>query len=189
MQRLKSRIKKSDEKWRISAASFANEHAFCSTMMSQREALSKAGVRLPEIYLAEDTSLQSGRGNEGGLDSSYDFLFEYLSPRMFHQSSVLGLSEAKSALELIARFHAYFWVSIKSDDDDGADDHLKDLRASLFRRGAWWRKELRPSVRYDRIPEAFRSLCLAFPEQELMGRMDSPEAHELMKVLAERYVT
>ena len=140
---------------------------------------------MPDIYLADDTSLSGS--NEGGLDSSYDFLFEYLSPRMFHQSSVLGLSEAKSALGLIARFHAYFWIGIESDDG-GDDDRLKDslLRTSLFRRGAWWRKELRPSVRYDRIPEAFRGLCLAFPEQDLMGRIDSPEAHEIMKMLVER---
>ena len=41
-------------------------------------------------------------------------------------------------------------------------------------------------VRYDRIPEAFRGLCRAFPENELMGRLDTLKSHALMDLLATR---
>ena len=184
MQRLTSRITKTDEKWRISAASFANEYVFCSAVMHKGAPLRESGVRMPAIYLAESTGPSPGDGKGGGyLDRSYDFVFEYLSSDLFHQSSELQLQEAKAALELLARFHAYFWVP--GVENGGGDEH-RDLRTALFQRGAWWRKELRPSVRYDRIAEAFRGLCLAFPEPELMGDLDNDEAHGLMKLLEDR---
>lgn len=185
-----ARIKKTDEKWRISSSSFTNEHAFCSAAMRQQDALRKAGISLPGIYLVEESEVSSA--DKSGLEKSYDFLFEYLSPNLFHQSNQLQLSETRAALRLLANFHAFFWtdadVGVDGCVDGGAESTIHDnhssLRASLFHRGGWWRKNLRPSVRYDRIPEAFHGLCTAFPE--LMGSLDTDEAHRLIKILAEK---
>lgn len=42
--------------------------------------------------------------------------------------------------------------------------------------------------RYHRIPAAFKSLCEAFPDPNLMGKLDTAESHALMEKLAGRCV-
>ena len=219
MGRLMGRISKSEEKWRISAASFANEHAFCAAVRGQQQQLLGAGVHIPTVFHAEavpppsgsnrtEAALQFARGSSGdgpgttkllpavsslgcsstaALALQFDFLFEFLDPASFSQTGQLDREEARAALQLLASFHTYFWLPNPdpSGGGGGEDPHVA-LRQALFRRGGWWRKELRPSVQYGRIPEAFRGLCRAFPEPELMGGLDTTEAHGLMERLAGR---
>jgi hypothetical protein len=96
--------------------------------------LRESGVRMPAIYLAESTGPSPGDGKGGGyLDSSYDFVFEYLSSDLFHQSSELQLQEAKAALELLARFYAYFWVPGVENGGGDVNTRGDDISGSFHR--------------------------------------------------------
>ncbi|GAX76044.1 hypothetical protein CEUSTIGMA_g3487.t1 [Chlamydomonas eustigma] len=120
--------------------------------------------------------LREDHQKDNMLNFSYDLLFDYVDPHLQYQVGQLNLEETKAALKLLANFHAYFWRRSELDE-------FSELRRQLFRRGGWWRKELRPSVAFDTIPSAFKGLCESFPEQELLGTLDNRDTHAAMNML------
>ena len=69
MGRLMARIDKPDHKWRVSASSFANEHAFCSIAgVGRHRELREAGVWIPEILLAGMGSVERTAHNRPRAD-------------------------------------------------------------------------------------------------------------------------
>lgn len=50
--------------------------------------------------------------------------------------------------------------------------------SGLFPRGGWWRKPLRPSVKFETIPEAFASCCRNFAEE--FRQLDDDASHAAM---------
>jgi hypothetical protein len=56
---------------------------------------------------------------------------------------------------------------------------------AVYARGAWWRKALRPSVRFESAPEVFAGLCAAFPDvMGGFGALDTPQHHAAVSRLA-----
>lgn len=165
---LRARIAKPDEKWRISARSFANEFGFYAT--APIASMIRSGVHVPRPLLVERLS-----GDEvDALDHEYAFALEYLDPKDYRQESELDEADARRALAFLARFHAFF-ARLPTDT-------FVTLSRRLFQHGGWWRKALRPSVRFDRIPEVFASLIANF---ESFNDLDTPDNHECMRWLAE----
>lgn len=76
------------------------------------------------------------------LSWQVDFVLHFLPPSSFYQAEQLDLPQARAAVSLLAHFHALFWVP-----QPGRSDAHGELRPGLFRRGGWWRKQLRPSVK------------------------------------------
>lgn len=76
------------------------------------------------------------------LSWQVDFVLHFLPPSSFYQAGQLDLPQARAAVSLLAHFHALFWVP-----QPGRSDAHGELRPGLFRRGGWWRKQLRPSVK------------------------------------------
>lgn len=169
VQEQKSRIKKTEEKWRISVLSFQNEYNFYD--LQDLEGMKTAGVNVPLCYHQAITRNKA----TGDLETS-TLLLEYLPPQFYTQYQDLTFDQAKAALATLGKFHVFHWFRTGSKSSSTT---RKD--SSLLERGAWWRAELRPSVKFDTIAETFVSLCKNFvPEFE---GMDTPENHALMEKL------
>jgi hypothetical protein len=163
VQEQKARIKKTEEKWCISVMSFQNEYNFYD--LQDLLGMIAAGVNVPLCYYKAITRDAS----TGQLETS-TLLLEYLPPDVYTQYQDLTFDQAKAALATLAKFHVFHWQQQQSSN-----------RSGLLERGAWWRAELRPSVKFDTIAETFVSLCTNFvPEFE---ELNTPENHALMKEL------
>jgi len=166
---LRCRISKPDEKWRISASSFANEFGFYAGAPIAH--MLSAGVRIPRPLLAE----RLAPVDAPFMQQEYAFALEYLDPALFRQEPELDEADARRALSYLARFHACFARMPREAFE-------KLARCLSFAQGGWWRKALRPSVRFDRLPEAFASLIANFGERFL--DLDTPTHHACMSWLA-----
>jgi hypothetical protein len=154
--------------------------------------LEAAGVRVPHVYLAQRLDLD-GRGSAEGegcggplvpaaahASAEYLFVMQRLMPRLYLQPAALGLELTLRAVRAAAAFHAAFWRDVSGNGDRGPETRggaeapaaFGGLASRLWRRGLWWRQELRPTVRYDRIADAAAGLCAAFPAE--CGALASP---------------
>lgn len=162
VQEQKARIKKTEEKWRISVMSFQNEYNFYD--LQDLGGMKAAGVNVPLCHHKAITRSTSS----GELETS-TLLLEYLPPDIYTQYQDLTFDQAKAALSTLAKFHVFHWQQQSSN------------RSGLLERGAWWRAELRPSVKFDSIAETFVSLCTSFVPE--FAALNTPENHALMKEL------
>lgn len=186
LRRLMQRIPKPEEKWRISARSFMNEYEFlrAKEVLKQLHDFMHPHAGVPRVHYTRGSVSESD-----WFDRQYDFLFELLPSHEFCQAHQLDLQQSQAAMILLARFHAFFWRSKATTGQQpgtvqGDDDEPIAQWNGVFPRGGWWRKELRPSVKYERIPEALEGLNKAFPEQELFGGdLAGEETRRAMKML------
>ncbi len=120
--------------------------------------------------------------------------------------------QAEQALQAAARFHAYFWQPLATHcsgegegkgQGDGADTlaplppshahaHALALEEKVWRRGCWWRPELRPGL-VDRLvageaETALSALCATLPECAHID-LSSPNKRDLLRAAITDYVT
>jgi hypothetical protein len=168
---------KTDLKWKISVLSFENEFNFYQAYRqltnndssSQGEKLPPLRIPQPIVLFHSNLSLQSG----DYFDRLYVWVLEYLHHDQFQQFHELSLPQAQQALTFFAQFHAYFWHSPSSPknnpqltgDDSNQTNATVETQSSgpldylrVFPHGAWWRKSLRPAVRYETISSVFEAL-------------------------------
>lgn len=188
LKSLMTRVSKPAEKWRISALSFENEYqylAHAQGMNSQiTQFLDAAGGQPETVYSHRQVN------GEDLFDHQYTFLTQYLHHESFKQAHQLDLQQAQAAMRWLARFHAFWWIpstqhQLETTCDTSSSSPSQSWPSSVFKRGAWWRKELRPSVRYERLPAVFAGLCAAFPD--LFSDMDTEGGHAAMRQLADRW--
>jgi tRNA A-37 threonylcarbamoyl transferase component Bud32 len=159
VEELRKRVSKSDEKWEISRKSFLNEVTFYSLL---RAMYPRVPLGVPQVYAVEEP--------RAILMSRFD---------RHVQQDVLDLKHAKAALAFLAQFHAYFWQ--EGSSELGSCEACPPT-SGLLPHGGWWRRELRPSVRYDTIPACWERLWNEF---DLSGRV-SDESLETSRELMRR---
>ena len=123
------------------------------------------------MIIPQCLAMADQRSSDGKIEKSA-LLLEYFSPDRYHQHQDLTFQQAKAALTTLARFHAFHWKDAGTEQDGDR---------GLFERGGWWRAELRPSVKFHTIGEAFRSLCKNFEEE--FHEIDTEKCHALMQKL------
>lgn len=159
---LMTRFEKTGEKWRISLRSFKNELALYRLLPCAH--LAAVQVRIPRCLAMRD-EVQSGAGEEEeeSMHRRLMLALEYLDPAQHYQLHAFDAAHASAALKYMARFHAACWRR-----GDGRHQLPADVRAALFAclftPGCWWRKHLRPSVKFHRLPHVFAQLCDTFPD-------------------------
>eukprot|EP01126_Amoeba_proteus_P022061 TRINITY_DN22390_c0_g1_i2.p1 TRINITY_DN22390_c0_g1~~TRINITY_DN22390_c0_g1_i2.p1 ORF type:complete len:396 (-),score=50.66 TRINITY_DN22390_c0_g1_i2:12-1154(-) len=160
VQGLRSRFNKPDSRWRINVLSFRNEFSFYTMLQNSPQ---QNTCLFPKPYFLETTQT----GEKGEFDLCFTFLLEYLAPSDYEQFLELDETGTRRALRYLARFHSQFWMKVPS--------------VQLFDRGCWWRKELRPSVNFNTIPDTFLGLCRDLPN---FVSLNTDENHKLMAFLA-----
>lgn len=155
---LMQRFEKTGEKWSTSLRSFANELAFYRGVgQDATRALLSLGVHVPQCSLALHESASQAASTV--MHQRFALGLELFDESTHYQLHTFDAAHVEAALRYIARFHAAFWSS------DGAEMHAAPrLKEALFEHGCWWRKHLRPSVKFSRLPTVFLQLAAAFPE-------------------------
>ena len=147
MQSLRRRMCKTEPKWAVSWQSFVNEASFLR--IAPLGELISCGVNVPRVL---HCSVHGGEGPVTPLCDPRGVLtvMQYFSPVAWEQQhTVTSLADARSVLMSLAGWHASFW-------------RRKFVWSSpLFAPGGWWRKPLRPSVRYGDIVPSFVRFCAA----------------------------
>ena len=200
---------KSDERWSVSLRSFGNELAFWRAAALAPGALARlraAGCAVPRpIFVggaappAEAAGAAAEAGPDAGLGGAtrerhvFTSVVELLPPERFRELRNFDGAHARRVLEWLAALHATYWgagagagtgaAAAGGDSDAAAGPGL----GALFRPGCWWRKQLRPAVRYESLPEVFADHCAALPAYAAAG-LRSNDAQQLddMRWLAAR---
>lgn len=131
----------SEDKWRVTLESFRNEHRFLGDSLQLAE-LHGAGVGVPRVLGLHQSNDRSD------FSTVFRTVLEYLAPSQFREERRYGLEDAKRILEWLARFH----------------EHFAGAGAGYLEQGGWWRKALRPTVKFDRLLPTVRHLCAQFPD-------------------------
>lgn len=100
----------------------------------------------------------------GSAEERFALALELLGEEQHYQLHVFDLAHAEAALRYIARFRAAFWDCRSSERGLSEPSETAHLKSLLFTPGCWWRKQLRPSIRYDRITAVYVGLVTAFPD-------------------------
>lgn len=204
---LQRRFDKSTEKWAINLQSFQNELHFYAH--ADAGALSAAGCTVPRVFFTQVAHADAptaatctaeaavGGRLRGDSDDNPSFgdiftaIVEYLPVGdSFCEHRNYDLQQTMQALAWAAAFHAATWrqhgyaAAAPSSIDNVVDAAFPDvLAAGLFRPGAWWRKELRPTVKYHALPHVFRFHCEHLPAYADVG-LGTDDDHALMSLLA-----
>eukprot|EP00762_Andalucia_godoyi_P001546 ANDGO_00209.mRNA.1 hypothetical protein PPTG_24467 len=152
------------ERWTVSVQSFHNEAQFYKSMSGR----ATSSLPIPKTYFVDVK-----RVGDDEIDMQFTILMERF-PSQFYQSLVLSPIHIASSIRLLASFHAHFWKP-----KIGADPHAA-LRQTLFKQGCWWRKELRPHVKFETIPRVWKHVCTAFDMTDLLN----DESVMLMQLLS-----
>jgi len=97
-------------------------------------------------------------GDLNKFSTTFRSLTEYLdfdSGAVF-EKAVVDEDQAKSILSWVAKFHALFLTQDETDD-------LFVIKSSMLKRGGWWRKQLRPTIKWDNAADVFTKLTSTFP--------------------------
>jgi hypothetical protein len=166
-------VGRSAEKWAVSLRSFAAEQHFYA--LAPVDELARAGCAIPRVYHSAVTA--GGREEADGslphpsptptLSSVFTTALELLPiPSRFVEHRSFDFDQARDALTWLARFHAVWWGAQGSSDGGGeggdvrSDPRRRALVAGLLQPcGGWWRRALRPNVRYEAIPDVVRGHC------------------------------
>ena len=162
------------EKQAISARSHANEAAVYSstTLLSRLKAAggrtpkplaivkrSAPGKKLTIMLPSGDTTRTSDCANsEHPHTFTYFFLLEAMAPpRFVAPERFRSLAATSSALAALAALHAASWDALQEGGD------LASLTPVVFSVGCWWRRPLRPTVRFDTVSEVLKELAVLIP--------------------------
>ena len=65
----------------------------------------------------------------------------------------------------LARFHAHFW-----------GPEMAECRSKYLKNGGWWRKQLRPTVKWDNLLPTYLHLASQFPNEFALLRHEQAQA-------------
>ena len=185
---LRRRVPKSDAKWAISWASFVNEATFLRHAPIAE--LRRRGVMIPALLHCtvrgggEDAAPSPPPPASHHADTRGVLtVMQFLPPTEWEQlPTITTLADATAALRCLARWHAFFWRGRGRGREGQVSGNIGDWQSALFRPGGWWRKPLRPSVRYDTLVASFSHVCVLTGAQWL----DTPANRGVLGVLATR---
>ena len=180
---LMARFAQTGEKWETSVRSFCNELRFyegaaanavriitglevciAEFARSTLHAWQLQGVRIPTCYASLHDRGTVTTPGAPSAEERFALALELLGEEQHYQLHVFDLAHAEAALRYIARFHAAFWECPASERGLAEPSGSARVKSLLFSPGCWWRKQLRPSIRYDRIANVYEGLVTAFPE-------------------------
>ena len=124
--------------------SYAVEAAFLKSAACAQ--LASAGVRVPLAYHADlrpdDTA---------PIESKFALLLTDYSPADgWSQCGMLGGTEVRSALAVLARMHAHFWPTAPFWKDARA---ASELEAAVWPAGAYWQPSMQPAEQWSQLAE------------------------------------
>jgi len=158
----------SEAKWRVTQNSFKNEHEFLRDQTIWSE-LCHRKVFIPRTIAIEVS------GNSDDFSTSFRTLTEYLDfsrGRYVEKKTFDPVAETPQLFTWLARFHAYFW---------GSD--MISTRSRFLEYGAWWRKRLRPTVKWDNLLSTSEALFKEFPKEFAVLDLDKilPELRDMVE--------
>ena len=166
-----------EAKWRVTLGSFVNEAAFLRAG-AVRGALEAAALRTPRV-VAVGVGVDGGGADAASGEPGFASVFRILTERLDLGGSVvehrfLDEPQATALVVWLARFHSVFFFKSGSVE-----------WRSQWERGGWWRKPLRPTVKFDAIPAAWEHLAAQFPAafqaHERTSSADVPDLLEKMR--------
>jgi hypothetical protein len=182
-----------DTKWRVTLNSFKNEHAFLQYAVPK---LLDAGLATPKVFGLEFTPSSEFPHDE--FKGEFRSLTEFLpigGPEIEEVRFVNHTRQLYQVLDYLADFHflARFPMTTTSTtlssstsswiDPNSVPTNQVLLFPTLWHHGGWWRKSLRPTVDFNKIPPAFERLRTQFPHEFNHPRFEN--CQKLVQKIAE----
>lgn len=121
------------------------------------------------------------------LESVYTTICEQLPFEKYTEYRHFDYDQTLSVLQWCAKLHALFHIDIpSSSSSESSLSYTKQLQNGLFSAGGWWRKELRPSVKYGTLYHVFEQHCKDLPSYKRTEKyaLDTVENHEFVRNLS-----
>jgi Ecdysteroid kinase-like family len=187
LRTLRQRTTKPDEKWLITSRSVENEAVFWTN--TDADLLKERGLVLPRVQAVEKPPKSLKDSPAFLREARWCIATERLHKKQWSQRQVASFEEATFALKAMAAFHACCWdeVLINGCSPTLNEVHLCDGGGDggrLFEWGGWWRRELRPTVKFERTEDIYREMAASFPS--VFSSQDVEKNAALLRTLSER---
>lgn len=156
-----------DAKWRVTFKSFENEQTFLASPVVNAT-LQAHGLAIPTVVALDKSSKHQAPSQvKEGEETPPDFAAVF---RILQEDLAIGSrcierrflerDEAMDVIAWLARFHSAFAFSPSSSSSSKKE---AEPFPQTWKLGGWWRKPLRPTVKFDTITVCLVRLSQEFP--------------------------